>query len=155
MTDLFHNGRVETDAVVVGAGGTKSQLCSNCGNTVQNSRLVDEFQASDSKLCSNCKKPHGHSHAHAAHLSHYLFLVNLIHVIWTCNGCNKSCTELQDTLCYFCDICKFYLCRSCFEPKKYLLHQHGLTKTDVRCIYTASQGGWKCDCCGGNNGRGH
>ena len=146
MARLSLRGKDEVDAVqVLGDDRARRQLCSNCGKTT----------SSDFNLCSNCDQTSRQGYAHAAHYLHYLFLVNLTRVIWTCNGCNKSCTEIKDTLCYFCNTCKFYLCRSCFEPKKYSLHQHDLSKTDVRCVYHGSSGSWKCDCCGGNNGFGH
>ena len=148
-----HTGRDDVDAAVFGRSRTTSQLCSHCGKTIQSSDPAFQCQPCDFKLCSNCDKTRGY--AHYAHISHYLFLVNLVHEIWTCNGCNKSCTEIKETSCYLCNVCKFYLCLSCFEPKRYLLHQHDLTKTDVRSVYPGSRGGWKCDCCGGNNGPRH
>lgn len=151
----FHTGKDETDAVSVRPYVTtsRSKKCSHCGKAIKESRPELESEPCDSELCSNCLQSQGY--AHPAHIQHFLFLVNLMHEIWTCNGCNKSSTQIKETVCYFCDVCKFYLCRSCFKPKKYLLHGHDLTKTDVRCIYHQSHGRWKCDCCGGNNGPDH
>ena len=84
-----------------------------------------------------------------------LSLITVINKIWTCNGCKKSCKELEDTNCYHCSSCDFYLCQSCYQPKKYLVHEHDLTKTDVTSIYVRSKGVWQCDCCERNYGPNH
>ena len=84
-----------------------------------------------------------------------LSLITVINVIWTCNGCKKSCKELKDTDCYHCSSCDFYLCQSCCQPKKYLVHECDLIKTDVTSIYVGTKDVWLCDCCGGNNGPNH
>ena len=142
MANVRCGGRDEFDAVVVGGTNTTgSQLYSNCGKK--------NFRGT-----SNCNQTQEKSHHHPAHYFHCLFLVTLKDMVWKCNGCNKSCTEIQDQSCYSCRSCKFYLCQKCFQPKQNELHEHPLMKTDVTQVYRESRGGWKCDCCGGNNGPG-
>lgn len=147
-------GGDEMDAVVVGVGSeTTRPLCIECGEKIENSHITSfQCQTSESSLCSRCARIKKHVYSHSAHPFHFLSWVDFKEVIWTCNGCNRPSTMIKDTKCYFCSICKFYLCQTCFEPKKYFLHEHFLEKTDVRNVYLG--GGWKCDCCGGNNGLG-
>lgn len=150
----FHTGRDVINAVVDGAAVVANDSCSYCGDErIKNSRPAFQCHPCDFKLCSTCAQTEGY--AHPAHISHYLYLVNIVDETWKCNGCGNSSRETNDSSCYFCSSCKFYLCRKCFEPRRYPLHQHDLTKTDVRCVYHRSSGAWICNCCGGNNGVGH
>ena len=140
---ILNADQVETDAVIA----EKHQSCSRCHVTVLGSR-----QSRQDILCSSCVKTQGFDHpAHKCSL----FLMTVINIIWTCSGCKKSCKDLEDTSCYHCSSCDFNLCQSCYQPKKYLVHKHDLTKTDVTSVYVRTKGNWRCDCCGGNNGPNH
>ena len=140
MAQAIPTGRDECDAVPASGGNVPG---SGSDYAAKNPWRPNDFK----------RQTPDRGHPHPAHYSHYLFLMNITHMIWKCNGCNRSSTDIRDTTCYSCSSCKFYLCKDCFEPRvDDTIHQHALVKTDVRCVYHASHGGWKCDCCGGNNG---
>lgn len=142
-----HTGRTESEAVAVAS--RREKACSSCSEPLS---LLDKpaYHCNDCDyiVCHSCDKPQ----SHPVHPSHNLFLISPT-TAWRCNVCKV--TNSQETPCYNCEQCEFYLCKNCFARINTLLHAHSLYRTDVRYVYHQSQGDWACDVCQKNNGPGH
>ena len=144
-----HTGKDECDAVVVDNCGL--QKCSLCKATITSFKPAFDCLPCGFKLCHDCYR----GFKHPAHVEHALFWLNPTQQhgrTWKCGACDKIGTQNGETRCYHCKDCDFNLCKSCFEAIKRPLHEHFLSRTDVRYKYHRSFGEWCCDSCGRNNG---
>lgn len=144
-----HTGRTESDAVVVLQA--RERRCSSCFEPLsQLEKPAYHCNTCDYTICGTCDRPKPHP-VHPAHGVYYVTPTSQ----WRCDVCFRSCEEIREKKCYFCEQCDFYFCTRCYGSLNSPLHVHSLRRTDVRCVYHQSRGAWSCDACGHNNGPGH
>ena len=88
---------------------------------------------------------------HPDHQAHHITPISP----WRCDICKRESDNIQENQCYHCKECDVHMCKECFSGINSLLHHHMLYRTDVRSVYSQSNGEWECDVCGKNNGPGH